>query len=396
MRLLVLGHNDWWVWRRQGFCTRNAALVRELARRPSVEAVAVVDTPRFRGRTHRPTAHRGDDLTPVAEKTVAVRWSYPLPLPSRRTAGRRLNEALSWPGLRRRLGRWRGVAPLVVLVGDPRLMSVAVRLSGDLIVMDVIDDWRYHAWAGRVAVEEGYALADRHADLVTGVSRAALEQVGLGQGHVLRNGLQWAAFRDLAPSADAPPGLRRPVVGYVGVLQERFDSGLLCDVARLLPEVTFVLAGPLLHGLPAELSRPPKNVRLVGPIERPLVPGWLAALDAAIVPHRRDGLTASMDPLKLYEYLAAGRPVVSTVASPNPALRPFVRVAVDANGFAAALTDELAGDGRERRTARRRAMEPLDWSARADELLELIGRSLAARSGHTAPPRAASVSEARG
>ena len=387
MRLLVLGHNDWWVWRRQGFCTRNAALVRELSARTSVEAVAVVDTPRFRGRTHRPTAHRNADLTPVAEKTVAVRWSYPLPIPARRPAGRRLNEALSWPGLRGRLAQWRGAAPLVVLVADPRLMSVAVRLSCDLIVMDVIDDWRYHAWAGRAAVDAGYALARRHADLVIGVSRAALEQVGLGYGHVLYNGLHWAAFCDIAPSAHALPGLRRPVVGYVGVLQERFDSGLLCQVARQLSEVTFVLAGPLLHGLPVELARAPQNVRLVGPLERSLVPAWLAALDAAIVPHRRDGLTASMDPLKLYEYLAAGRPVVSTVASPNPALRPFVRVATDAGAFAAALTDELAGDRPEARAARRAAVEPCDWAQRADELLELIDHSLAGRPGQTSSPR---------
>ena len=77
MRLVVLGHNDWWVWERQGFSMRNAALVCELSRRPGVDGVAVVDNPRFGGRTHRPRGHRGETVTEVAEKTRAVRYRSP-------------------------------------------------------------------------------------------------------------------------------------------------------------------------------------------------------------------------------------------------------------------------------------------------------------------------------
>ena len=382
MRLLVFGHNDWWVWREQGFCTRNAALVRELARRPDVAAVAVVDTPRWRGHSHRPADRRADELTPVDDGVVAVRWSYPLPLPGTSPTARRLNEALTGPGLRARLTRWMGPdeagGPLVVLVADPRLVRIALEIPRDVLVVDVIDDWRAHAWAGRAAVDEGYALAAAHADLVTGVSRAALDQVGLPRGHVVPNAVDPLAWTP-RPRPDRLTDLDRPVAGYVGVLQERFDAALLCDVARRLPEVTFALAGPLLHGVPPGLEAAPANVRLVGPLQRPAVPGWLSALDVALVPHRRDALTASMDPLKLYEYLAAGRPVVSTVAAPNPDLQPFVRVAADGADFAAALADELDRDDEERRDRRRAAVAPLTWPRRADELLVLIRRAVAAR-----------------
>ena len=103
------------------------------------------------------------------------------------------------------------------------------------------------------------------------------------------------------------------------------------------------------------------------------------------MPHRRDGLTASMDPLKLYEYLAAGRPVVSTVQSPNPALQAHVRVVGDADEFAAVLEDELSDDSPERQTRRRDAVAGHDWPARADLLLTLIDGGLSRRARGAGP-----------
>jgi glycosyltransferase involved in cell wall biosynthesis len=386
MRLLVLGHNDWWVWQ-HGFAGRTAALVGELAKRAPVELVAVVDTPRWSGHTDRPAEARDDDVTPVAESVSAVRWSYPLPLPGNRLWARRLNETLARRGLRHRVtAALRDGGPVIALVADPRLVGAALRLPHDLLVVDVIDDWRFHRWAGRAAVEAGYRLAGLHADVVIGVCEQALRQVGLSdQGHVLFNAVDPELWRTAQPDAEAEARWRRPVVGYVGVVQERFDAPLLSAVARRLPAVDFVVAGPVLHGMPPDLARPPANVHLVGPIDRERLPGWLLAMDACIMPHRRDGLTASMDPLKLYEYLAAGRPVVSTVQSPNPALQAHVRIARTADEFAAALEDELAGDSPERQRHRRTAVDGHEWPLRADLLLTMIDEALSRRSGGGAP-----------
>jgi len=143
--------------------------------------------------------------------------------------------------------------------------------------------------------------------------------------------------------------------------------------------VDFVVVGPLLYGVPPELAHSSDNVHFVGPMDRERLAGWLLAMDACIMPHRRDGLTASMDPLKLYEYLAAGRPVVSTIQSPNPALQPQVKVAGDANEFAAALEDELRSDSPERQARRRAAVEGHAWPQRIDFLLTLIDEALGRR-----------------
>ncbi len=383
MRLIVLGHNDWWVWERQGFSTRNAALVRELSRRPEVEGVAVVDTPRFGSRSHRPAARRREAVSPVGDGLRAVRYGAPLPLPASARPGRRVNERLARRALARRLrdalAGWGG--PTIVWVADPRLVGVGLALPRDLLVFDAIDDWRAHGWAGRASVAEGYRLAGLYADVVFAVHPSLLAWIApRGHAEWLPNAVDPALWAAAEPAAELA-ALSRPLVGYAGMIQGRLDVPLLAAVARELTGVTFALVGRVGRGFESALEELPRNVRLLGPVRHDAVPAMIAACDACMVPHVRDALTASMDPLKLYEYLAAGRPVVSTVASPNPALEGQVRIAQGAAGFAAALREEIAADGPERREARRRTVAGHTWTARADRVLAVLAEALGEGSG---------------
>jgi len=383
VRLVVLGHNDWWVWERQGFSMRNAALVRELSRRDEIDGVAVVDDPRFGRRTHRPPARRAESVSAVADKVRAVRYAAPLPLPAKARAGRRLNERVARPALARRLrdalAGWAG--PTVVWVADPRLVAAGLALPRDLLVFDAIDDWRAHAWAGRATVEEGYGLAGLHADVVFAVHPSLLEWIApRGRAEFLPNAVDPARWAG-AEAAPELASLPRPLAAYAGTIQGRLDVALLGAVAAALPDATFALVGRVGRAVEGALDALPRNVRLLPALRHDGLPPVVAACDAGIVPHVHDALTASMDPLKLYEYLAAGLPVVSTVASPNPALGGEVHVARGAEAFAAALRRELAADGPERRAARRRAVAGETWAARADRVLAVLDEALRARSG---------------
>ncbi len=382
MRLIVLGHNDWWVWERQGFPTRNAALVRELSRRPEVEGVAVVDTPRFGLRSHRPAARRREAVSPVADGLRAVRYGAPLPLPARVRPVRCLNERLARRALARRLrdalAGWEG--PTIVWVADPRLVGVGLALPRDLLVFDAIDDWRAHAWAGRGTVAEGYRLAGLHADVVFAVHPSLLEWIEpRGRAEFLPNAVDPARWAGAEPAPELA-ALPRPLVGYAGMIQGRLDVALLAAVAGALPATTFALAGKVGRGFEGALAALPRNVRFLPPVRHDALPPVIAACDAGVVPHVHDALTASMDPLKLYEYLAAGLPVVSTVASPNPALGGEVRIACGPAAFVAALREELAADGPERRAARRRAVAGETWATRADRVLTVLDEALGERS----------------
>jgi glycosyltransferase involved in cell wall biosynthesis len=189
---------------------------------------------------------------------------------------------------------------------------------------------------------------------------------------------------DAQPWADAAPAeglIGRPglLVGYAGMIQHRVDAPLLAAATRLLPEMRFMLIGRVSPAYRRELGDPGPNVWLAG--QRPYgeLPGLIAACDVCIVPHLRDGLTATMDPLKLYEYAAAGKPVVSTVSSPNPALAGQAVIVEGAEAFAAAVAAEARDDDAARRVSRRRAVEHETWPRRVDRVLQVLGAALEGR-----------------
>ena len=104
--------------------------------------------------------------------------------------------------------------------------------------------------------------------------------------------------------------LPRPIVGYLGGVHQWVDQALLAETAQRLPDVTFVLVGPLqaeVGGL-ARCS----NIRLLGACSHRDVPRYLKAFDVALIPYRLTEYTASVYPTKLNEYLAMGLPVVAT------------------------------------------------------------------------------------
>ena len=116
------------------------------------------------------------------------------------------------------------------------------------------------------------------------------------------------------------------------------------------------------------------NVHLLGPRPYERLPEVLRGADAGLIPYVRSALTDSIFPMKVYEYLAAGLPVVATEL---PALAGVEQVttAADAAGFLAALERELAADSPQRRAARSAAAAAHSW----DERLREIARAIEAR-----------------
>ena len=164
-------------------------------------------------------------------------------------------------------------------------------------------------------------------------------------------------------------------MGYVGAIDRWFDVALLELCAQTYPGWEFVLAGSSV-GLPAGSLRPLPNLRLLGEIDYDRVPGLVAGFDVCIVPFLDNELTRCVNPVKAYEYLAAGKPVVATALPELAALEPgLVHVARSHDEFAGALSLALAEKDDAPLAARRRAWAAgHDWSARGRELLAAFGQ----------------------
>lgn len=170
----------------------------------------------------------------------------------------------------------------------------------------------------------------------------------------------FARARTLGAEAADQAHLPRPRIGFCGVIDERMNLELVAKVAAARPEWQLVMIGPVVKIDPAELPRR-DNLHYLGSRPYAELPSYLAGWDVAILPFARNDATRFISPTKTPEYLAAGRPVVST--SIRDVVRPYgeqslVRIADDVDGFVRAIERAKDEDASSR-----------EWLTRVDELL---------------------------
>lgn len=252
----------------------------------------------------------------------------------------------------------------VVFVQHPSWWPFAKHL-GARIVYDCMD---HHAgFATEVADRNERALM-AGAELVV-VTSSALETAARAIAKdvlVVRNGCDYEHFARTRRAAGP-----RPVIGYYGAISDWFDVALVGELARRHPEWDFLLIGATYGADVLPLTAHP-NVALPG--ERPYaeLPGWLGVMDVCIIPFVRNALTEATNPVKVYEMLAAGKPVVSVSIPEVAALQPLVRVADDVEAFERAIVAALHDDDDAAVEARRAFASGQTWRQRYELLSDTL------------------------
>jgi glycosyltransferase involved in cell wall biosynthesis len=251
-------------------------------------------------------------------------------------------------------------------------LAAAARGRGWIGVYDLVDDWEEFHRAGQAPWYrrdfERHLLAT--ADAVVAVSPALAAQARVLAGReaeLIPNGV--------SPEfsiARAPQALERGSVtlGYFGHLTRAwFDWDLVCRVGQRRPDWRIHLVG---YGDVAP-ARLPGNVILHGKVRREELASYASNWDVGIIPFRRSRLAASADPIKLYEYLALGLPVVASGVTPPPGVDGLVVCAEDERSFIAGVLRAAAGEPEE--VEQRRAFaDCCTWEGRVNRLLELLER----------------------
>ncbi|MFN7921824.1 MAG: glycosyltransferase [Bryobacteraceae bacterium] len=190
-----------------------------------------------------------------------------------------------------------------------------------------------------------------------------------GRSTVLRNAADTAHFARAAVSAPGRTG--PPVLGYFGAIEDWLDWELLKQVAQGIPSARIVMAGRVESAAAARLARYP-NVELAGEIPYERLPEWMKCFDVALIPFRRNPLTRAASPIKLYEYLAAGLPVVATEL---PELEPWsdlIYVARSEHHFVEQACRAMAESDPALRSRRMRAVSGHTWADRSEQLCSLL------------------------
>jgi len=254
------------------------------------------------------------------------------------------------------------------------------KLEGSRLVYDVIDALEIFPQPRR-QLEREHARALARAEAVFVVSVPLLEEVRRVRPDAvyLPNGVDLAFAEKPPDEASVPESLRRsrrsgrPIAGYVGSFSRRVDGALLRELAGRRPDWDFYLVGEALDDSLAPLAdRPPGNLAFLGPRPYAALPAILGGFDVGLIPFRPGPEGSHSSPLKLYQYLAAGLPVVSTPI-PECAATPEVETAADAEGFSAAL--DRARERRRSPEFRSRAVARArenDWARRAATALAAL------------------------
>jgi glycosyltransferase involved in cell wall biosynthesis len=319
---------------------------------------------------------------PRARDGLHVLSPLVLPLHGSRLA-RALNDRLL-PALVRRAARRLGLQRPILWAYVPQAEVLIDALDPSLIVYHCVDDIaaqeRIDTASFRAAEERFAARADlvlasapALAERLRTISRNIIYAPNVADTELFAQALEPSPPAALDPAMAALPAPRIVFTGAIVAI--KLDIPLLVELARLRPSWSFALVGPVGPGDPrtdvSALADEP-NIHLLGHRDYSELPAVLRAADAGLIPYARNELTESIFPMKVYEYLAAGLPVIAT---PLPALAGVAGIssaAPTAQGIAQEIDDALTEDSPARRAERSQAAATHSWDQRLQEIAAAI------------------------
>lgn len=170
--------------------------------------------------------------------------------------------------------------------------------------------------------------------------------------------------------------IKGPIAGYCGVIDERIDLGLLGKIAAANPNISFVMIGPLAKICDDDLPKQ-ANLHYFGMRSYHTLPNYLKGMDIAIMPFARNESTRFISPTKTLEYMAAGKPIVSTRI--HDVARDYahcIHIADNADGFSAALQGIISRkDSRDTQSLYKDILESTSWESTVRQMESVIAEN---------------------
>jgi glycosyltransferase involved in cell wall biosynthesis len=274
----------------------------------------------------------------------------------------------------------------IAIVQNPFWGLVLHRRDFTTIAYDCLDE--ITLFSGRASVVR-FGQYERHLIDIASVTFVTAEKLEerlhtIAPGHPavrVPNGVDFEWFQECASRRGVPPDIqetRHPIAGYVGVLRDWFDFDLVGHLARTMPDISFVMVGPLDFEFRNAHLRTLPNLRWIGRREYGEMPRYISAFDVCLIPFLVGKVSQTTNPVKVFEYFALGKPVVST---PMHELLPFrndglLRLAGGKDEFASALRDSLAEPAGETKELRCDVARNHSWRALTELMLSSLNAGI--------------------
>jgi len=260
----------------------------------------------------------------------------------------------------------------------PFAASYWENLGQKMTIFDAVDNWLLHSSYAKYTnrLKDAYEKIKNEADLVFVVSKS-LTNFFDDQENVywVPNGVDIKHYnkkfalinRDISDVA-------KPVIGYIGVVQNKVDFELLNFLAVNNPDKSVVIVGPVWaeqEAARAELDKL-NNVYFLGYKKYSEAPQYIQQFDVGIIPHKAAGFSATTNPMKMYEYLACGKPVVATDNIGTENVEDMILVAKDYETFNALVNQAIVSDSPDLQEKRKEFVKKFSWFNTVAKMLDLI------------------------
>ncbi len=348
INLVVIPFHDWKKCEREGFRTRDAHFMQEFAKHPSVDKMLVIDRPIsisemaiYRRNLKVKNGEfiykkNGAYLSKINEKVYVLdifiaEIFKPLIMKRDWTSYIFGQEKVYWSVLNA-LKFLEIEDAYSLFISQPLFVPLVKKLSPEVLVLDALDNLLKHAMYKEVkGLRKNYQYCLENADLIYTNSKETAEWFSETRSDAthIPNGVDSKMFNALEnfPIPRDMEGISSPIVGYAGKMQEIFDIDLVEKAISEIPEVNFVFIGQKLNPKWTEKIWKYSNAFYLGDKYYELLPQYLKNFDVCIIPIQVSSQHGG-EPIKLYEYLAMGKPVVTTRVSGSATFADFPQIVI--------------------------------------------------------------------
>lgn len=295
----------------------------------------------------------------------------------------RFGQALENARLRRAAAHLRGMGArsIALYLWRPEFAAAMDAGVHDFSCYHIDDEYSFSSSEQPVSVEEARLI--KRVDQVIVHSPALMEKKGglNPRTALIPNGTDYQAFSEPTREPADLAAVPHPRIGYVGMVKEQLDLHLIAELAARHSSWSFVFVGP--NRVPREDPNATRlesmaNVHFLGGREVSSLPAYMQHMDVCTMPYVLDDYTKFIYPMKMHEYLATGRRVVSR---PIRSVQPFgdvIRLATTVDEWSAALKEaaDPTTDSVEQKTQRQVVAEAHDWSNIAFRVAQQFSRAL--------------------
>jgi len=268
---------------------------------------------------------------------------------------------------------------LIVWNYDPLYLDYFNNLNQKINIFDAVDNWAehsgYESYKNKLAAN--YQIIKNKSNLIFTVSANLKNELFKNQAntHWLANAVDLEYFQSITEVSPKLNKIPQPIIGFLGIIQDRIDVDILLNLAKNNPDKSIVLAGPVWKNFPKNKLQEFKNIYFLGLISYQEIPALYNGFAVGIIPYKVNNFIRSTDPMKFYEYLAAGLPVVSTYVPGIERFGNLIKVAQSPEEFNN-LVNQALKEKRGLTTEKLEMLKNNTWQVRIGEMLDLIYEKL--------------------